>query len=573
MVGVFGTVRTALGQGTPGTLRRACARVTSGVGLAFGLLALSGVCSSAIAAGGTVTRSYTTEGTQGAFVVPAGVETVDVAAVGGAGASSAAAKGGLGARAEAEVSVVPGSTLYVEVGAKGQEATRGAGSGGGSSDVRTAPRAAGLAPDDRLIVAGAGGGAGENGQRGLQAGAGGDAGGEEGQDGKSVFEAEGGEGGTQTEGGFRGEEFGSADECLRPPVSATDGERETGGRGEYCPSRMAAEGGGGGAGYFGGGGGGAGLGDAAGGGGGSSLVPAGGSERLAEGEAPQVQISYTQPADAPAVITGAASELRRETATVNASVNPEDEEVTACEFEWGTSELYGYSVPCSSNPGAGVAPVAVSAGLTGLDAETTYHFRIVASNANGISYGDDATFTTPLHDPPVVTGVGPEAGPQAGGETVTITGSEFDGVTSVTFGPTPARSFTVNSPESITAVAPAGTGTVSVLVTTPEGTSPPLGAQFTFLPLPVVTKVSPKKGPGTGGTSVTIEGSGFDAASTVSFGASAASSVTFNSATSITAVSPPGTGNVEVTVTTPHAGTSAPTKKDVFKYKKVKTKK
>lgn len=552
-------------------LRRARASAVRGVLTAgIGLIALAASTATA-QAGGTVTRTYTTEATQGTFVVPAGVEAIDVVAVGAAGASSSAAKGGLGARVEGELSVNPGSTLYAEVGAKGQIAARGAGTGGGSSDVRTAPRAAGLEPDDRLIVAGAGGGGGEHNRRGGEAGAGGDAGGEEGQSGQSVFEAEGGEGGTQTNGGFAGEEFGSKDECLKPPIQATDGKRETGGSGEFCPAGLTAEGGGGGAGYFGGGGGAAGLEDGAGGGGGSSLVPAGGSERLAEAEAPQVQISYTQPANPPAVVTGAASELRRETAIVHATVNPEDEEVMGCEFEWGTSESYGQSVPCSSNPGSGVAPVEVSAQLTSLSVETTYHFRVVATNANGTSYGGDATFTTPLHNPPAVTGVSPEAGPQAGGETVTITGSEFDEVTSVTFGSTPAKSFTVDSPESITAVSPAGNGTVSVLVTTPEGTNPAGGAQFAFLPLPVVKSVSPKKGPGTGGTSVTIEGSGFDSASTVNFGATAASSVTVNSATSITAVSPPGVGAVYLTVTTPDAGTSAITKKGRFKYKKVKT--
>jgi hypothetical protein len=573
MAGDFESVGTAHAQGGPRTLRRAGGRATSGAVLALCLLAFSGACASAMAAGGTVTRTYSTEGTQGTFVVPAGVEAIDVAAVGGAGASSLSATGGLGARVEGELSVTPGSTLYVEVGAKGDQTARGAGVGGGSSDVRTASRAAGLAPEDRLIVAGGGGGAGAEGLKGGEAGDGGNAGGEEGQHGENVFDAEGGEGGTQTEGGFRGEEFGRAEECLRPPVSATDGRRETGGRGEACPTKQTAEGGGGGEGYFGGGGGGAGLEDGAGGGGGSSLVPVGGSERLAEGEGPQVQISYAQPANPPAVVTAAASELRRETAIVHAIVNPEDEEVTGCEFEWGTTASYGYSVPCSSNPGAGVAPVEVSAQVAGLSDEATYHFRIVATNANGTSYGGDATFTTPLHNPPAVTGVSPEAGPQAGGETVTISGSEFDGVTSVTFGSTPAESFTVDSSESITAVTPAGTGAVSVLVTTPEGTSSAGGTQFAFLPLPVVTGVSPKKGPGTGGTSVTIEGSGFDSASTVSFGASAASSVTFNSATSITAVSPPGEGTVEVTVTTPYAGTSATTKHDRFKYKKVKIKK
>ncbi|HEY0515826.1 MAG TPA: IPT/TIG domain-containing protein, partial [Solirubrobacteraceae bacterium] len=86
--------------------------------------------------------------------------------------------------------------------------------------------------------------------------------------------------------------------------------------------------------------------------------------------------------------------------------------------------------------------------------------------------------------------------------------------------------------------------------------------------LPVVTKLSPKAGPSSGGTAVKITGTGFSAPATVKFGSTGATSVTVNSSTSITAVSPPGTkGTVDVTVTTA-AGTSGIVKKDHFKYKK-----
>lgn len=99
-------------------LRRARASTVRGALTAgIGLIALAASTATA-QAGGTVTRTYTTEATQGTFVVPAGVEAIDVVAVGGAGASSSAASGGLGARVEGALSVTPGSTLYVEVGAK-----------------------------------------------------------------------------------------------------------------------------------------------------------------------------------------------------------------------------------------------------------------------------------------------------------------------------------------------------------------------------------------------------------------------------------------------------------------------
>jgi len=83
---------------------------------------------------------------------------------------------------------------------------------------------------------------------------------------------------------------------------------------------------------------------------------------------------------------------------------------------------------------------------------------------------------------PVVASVVPNTGPAAGGTTVTINGTRFTGATAVTFGATPASTFTVVSDAQITAVTLAGTvSTVDVTVTTPSGTSPiSLQDQFTF---------------------------------------------------------------------------------------------
>lgn len=82
-------------------------------------------------------------------------------------------------------------------------------------------------------------------------------------------------------------------------------------------------------------------------------------------------------------------------------------------------------------------------------------------------------------------------------------------------------------------------------------------ANFTILPddglpAPTLTSVSPTSGPLTGGTPVTLSGTGFINGATVLFGTSGAVSVTFNGATSLTAVAPAqGTGTVPVTVTNP----------------------
>ena len=78
---------------------------------------------------------------------------------------------------------------------------------------------------------------------------------------------------------------------------------------------------------------------------------------------------------------------------------------------------------------------------------------------------------------------------------MTITGTSFSGgKRQVDFGTTPATSFTVVSPTTITqADDPAGTGVVNVTVTTANGTSPTSPAdQFTYTAeAPTVTSINP----------------------------------------------------------------------------------
>jgi phosphodiesterase/alkaline phosphatase D-like protein len=105
----------------------------------------------------------------------------------------------------------------------------------------------------------------------------------------------------------------------------------------------------------------------------------------------------------PAAVTGSASSVTQTTATLNATVNPNGVAVSKCELEYGTTTTYGSSVACTPAPGSGNSPVAVSASLTGLSANTTYHFRISASNAGASSTGSDESFKTLPAAPAVVT--------------------------------------------------------------------------------------------------------------------------------------------------------------------------
>ncbi|MFH9980979.1 IPT/TIG domain-containing protein [Streptomyces sp. NPDC017179] len=75
---------------------------------------------------------------------------------------------------------------------------------------------------------------------------------------------------------------------------------------------------------------------------------------------------------------------------------------------------------------------------------------------------------------------------------------------------------------------------------------------------PTVSSISPAQGASSGGTAVTVTGTGFTGVTAVQFGGGAATSFTVVSSTQLTAIPPAGTGAVNVTVTTGQ-GTSTQT--------------
>ncbi len=107
-----------------------------------------------------------------------------------------------------------------------------------------------------------------------------------------------------------------------------------------------------------------------------------------------VQVNPAPAAGAkPAAVTNGASSVTFDGAIVHGSVNPEGAPATDY-FEYGRTTSYG-SRTASHDAGSGTSSRSVSQSLTALRANTLYHYRLVAQNANGITYGGDRTFRTP----------------------------------------------------------------------------------------------------------------------------------------------------------------------------------
>ncbi len=170
--------------------------------------------------------------------------------------------------------------------------------------------------------------------------------------------------------------------------------------------------------------------------------------------------------------------------------------------------------------------------------------------------------------PPTVTKVAPKKGPA--GTNVTVKGTNLTGATAVYFGSVSAVSYTVSSAKSLVAVSPAqSAGPVDVTVSTPNGTSAASSKDlFSVTPTVTVTGVSPGEGPTSGGSEVTVTGSGFVTGSTgtaFKFGAKV-KSVTCTTTTSCTVITPKhAAGTVDVTATVDKV-TSAKSPADRYNY-------
>lgn len=258
----------------------------------------------------------------------------------------------------------------------------------------------------------------------------------------------------------------------------------------------------------------------------------------------------------------------------------------------GQMLAYGQALPAVTavSPSSGAIAGGTSVTITGvsLGGATAVHFgsapataytvnsvtSITATSPAG-SGTVDVTVTTPSGTSPTGSGdrftyrpaptvgkLSAKGGPASGGTTVTITGTELSGATSVEFGGVPASQFTVVSATTITAVSPVHVaGTSDVRVTSGSGQSA-ISTKDHFKYTPTVEGFSPANGPAAGGIEVVVSGAGFvtgTSGTSFKFGKAKTKSVQCMSATNCTVLLPAQSapGSVEVRATANKASTVA----------------
>ena len=219
----------------------------------------------------------------------------------------------------------------------------------------------------------------------------------------------------------------------------------------------------------------------------------------------------------------------------------------------------GFQAGAAVTLGGTVATNVIIVGSTSITATTPAHaagaVSVVVTNADTQTGTLNNGYTYTASNPaPTITSITPNTGGAAGGTSVTIMGTGFLTGATVTLGGTAATNVNVVGGTSITATTPAHTaGAVSVVVTNSDTQAGTLNNGYTYSasnPAPTITSITPNTGAVSGGTSVTVTGTGFLAGATVSMGGTAATNVNVVGGTSITATVPAhAAGAVSVAVT------------------------
>jgi hypothetical protein len=120
----------------------------------------------------------------------------------------------------------------------------------------------------------------------------------------------------------------------------------------------------------------------------------------------------------PTATTGVAVDISPNAARVTGALNPQGL-VTTWYFQYGKTKSYGTRTT-AQDAGSGTRRVPVGAQLVNLTHKTTYHYRLVATNSSGTTFGNDRTFKTP--ETPTVSTLAASPNPATFGRTVVVTG-------------------------------------------------------------------------------------------------------------------------------------------------------
>lgn len=167
---------------------------------------------------------------------------------------------------------------------------------------------------------------------------------------------------------------------------------------------------------------------------------------------------------------------------------------------------------------------------------------------------------------PSIASVTPARGPVGGGTRITIHGADFQPGAWVHIGGAPAVATTVVDANTLITTTPSGgAGAVDVEVTNVDAQRGVASAGFTYDAAPKLTELSPTSGSTSGGTVVTLKGTGFSFGAEVRFGSLPSSAVTVLSPWEVTAVAPAAAKNV-VPVTLRNADGQSATLANAFAY-------
>ncbi|MCA9514135.1 MAG: IPT/TIG domain-containing protein [Myxococcales bacterium] len=190
-------------------------------------------------------------------------------------------------------------------------------------------------------------------------------------------------------------------------------------------------------------------------------------------------------------------------------------------------------------PGAGIGSVPIT---------------VLNPDGLGATASPGFTYANPVGDPPAITSVVPSTGREAGGTTITITGSGFSAQGTWTLGGKSLENVATVTGSLVTARTPAGTpGKKDLVYVAPDGRVAIRLQAFEYLAAPVLTAVTPALGNKAGGTEVNILGDHFNAAMEVYFGQNRGQvlSVSSESTALVRTPTAPVAGKVDVRVKNP----------------------